>query len=158
EVQREIDDLLFEFTGGYRTRITTQMNRLLLDLYEALGYEDEPKAIQRMAELRELLQQLQVSRAQVLDPSWPRFAQVVKHCLYNAAQVAERTGRGREELFEQVYAQERYAEQAYEEKNQTLYRECFDNLGTFAGYLDRLLHDALPRLRRSPPPTPREEA
>src|SRR5262249_46343416 len=107
---------------------------------------------------RELLQQLQVSRAQVLDPSWPRFAQLVKHCLYNAAQVAERTGRGREELFEQVYAQERYAEQAYEEKNQTLYRECFDNLGTFAGYLDRLLHDALPRLRRSPPPTPREEA
>jgi hypothetical protein len=72
--------------------------------------------------------------------------------------VADRTGRVREELFEQVYAQERYAEQAYEDKNQTLYRECFENLGQFAGYLDRLLNDALPRPHRPAPQEPEDEA
>ena len=54
-------------------------------LLEALRYDDEPKAIQRMAELRELLQQLETSRGQMLDPPWPRFAQLVQHCLDLAA-------------------------------------------------------------------------
>jgi hypothetical protein len=111
-----------------------------------------------MAELRDLCQQLQIKRTEILDPPWPRFAQLVKHCLYQAGTVAQRTGRAREELFEQVYAQERYAEQAFEEKNQTLYQECFDNLSKLAGYLERLLHDTLPRFRRDPGLTPEEEA
>src|SRR5262249_29736037 len=127
---------------------TALARRLSEDLREALTYDDEPKAIQRMAELRDLLQQLQVNRTQILDPPWARFAQLVKHCLHRAAEVGDRTGRDRQELFEQVYAQERYAEQAYEEKNQTLYRECFDSLDQLAGYLDRLLTNALPRGHR----------
>jgi hypothetical protein len=154
----EVEDLLREFSGSFRTRMAAQSRCLLQDLHEALAYDDEPKAIQRMAELGDLLHQLQVQRSQILDPPWPRFAQLVKQCLHQAAAVADRTGRVREELFEQVYAQERYAEQAYEEKNQTLYHECFENLGQFAGYLDRLLNNALPHNRRPAPPEPEEEA
>jgi molecular chaperone DnaK len=157
EVEREIGGLLREWSGSYRTRVAAQSRRLLQDLNEALSYEDEPRAIQRMAELRGLLEQLQAKRGQVLDPPWPRFAQLVKQCLHQSATVADRTGRRREELFEQVYAQERYAEQAYEEKNQTLYRECCENLSRFAGYLERLLHDALPQFRR-PALSPEEDA
>jgi hypothetical protein len=148
EIRQEIERLVRDFSGSYRTRVTALARRLSEDLREALTYDDEPKAIQRMAELRDLLQQLQVNRTQILDPPWARFAQLVKHCLHRAAEVGDRTGRDRKELFEQVYAQERYAEQAYEEKNQTLYRECFDNLDQLAGYLDRLLTNALPRGRR----------
>jgi hypothetical protein len=127
------------------------------DLFEALRYDDEPKAIQRMAELRELLQQLETSRGQLLDPPWPRFAQLVEHCHGLAAEVATKTGRDAEELREHIRAQERYAEQAYEEHNQTLYRECNDNLEKYAGYLTQLLRDTLPRPPRPSLP-PEEEA
>jgi molecular chaperone DnaK len=158
QVGKEIEELLREFSGSFRTRMAAQSRRLLQDLNEALAYDDEPKAIQRMAELGDLLGQLQVQRTQILDPPWPRFAQLVKQCLRQAGAVADRTGRVREELFEQVYAQERYAERAYEDKNQTLYRECFENLGQFAGYLDRLLNDALPRHHCPAPQKPEDEA
>ena len=65
--------------------------------------------------------------------------------------------RDRDELFEHVQAQERYAEQAYEEQNQALYRECRENLEKYVGYLDQLLRDALPRPAAGPPPLPPEE-
>jgi molecular chaperone DnaK len=158
DVRRRIDALLAEFSGSYRTRVKAEVGRLLQDLHEALSYEDEPKAIQRMAELRDLLQQLETNRGQALDPPWPRFAQMVKHCLHLAADVAQRTGRAREELFEQVYTQERYAERAFEEKNQPLYRECFENLHRYAGYLDQVQRDALPRSYCGPVQAPEQEA
>jgi molecular chaperone DnaK len=158
EVQGEIEALVRDFSGSYRTRVTAQTRRLVQELHESLAYEDEPKAIQRMAELHDVLHQLQLHQGQILDPPWPRFAALVKQCLHLAATVADQTGRNRTELFEQVYTQERYAEQAYEEKNQTLYRECYDNLNKLAGYLDQLLHDALPRHRHGPAPSPCEEA
>ncbi len=110
-----------------------------------------------MAELRELLQQLETSRGQMLDPPWPRFAQLVQHCLALAAEVADKTGRDPEELREHIRAQERYAEQAYEEHNPTLYRECHDNLQKYGGYLTQLLGDTLPRPPRPSRP-PEEEA
>src|SRR5262249_35229989 len=74
-----------------------------------------------------------------------------------AAEVANRTGRDRDELFEHVYAQERYAEQANEEHNQVLYHECHDNLTKYAGYLTQLLRDSLPGGGRPARP-PEEEA
>jgi molecular chaperone DnaK len=157
-VQKKIDELLGVFSGSFRTRMKAKATQLHADLMEALRYDDEPKAIQRMAELRELLQNLEASRGQVLDPPWPRFAQLVRHCLDLAAQVADRTGRERDELFEHVHAQERYAEKAYEEHNQALYRECRENLEKYAGYLDRLLRDALPRQAAPPQRPPEEEA
>jgi molecular chaperone DnaK len=159
--QHEIDELLSQFSGAFRTRIKSKATRLVQDLHEALRYEDEPKAIQRMAELRELLQLLEASRGQVLDPPWPRFAQLVRRCLDLASEAANATGRDRDELFEHVHAQERYAEQAYEEHNQALYRECRDNLDKYAGYLEQILRDTLPRplsALQGPPRSPEEQA
>jgi hypothetical protein len=157
EVQNQIEELLPHFSGSFRTRLRARAMQLRQDLFEALRYDDEPKAIQRMAELRELLQQLETSHGQMLDPPWPRFAQLVQHCLSLATEVAEKTGRDPEELSEHIRAQERYAEQAHEDHNQTLYRECNDNLEKYAGYLTQLLGDTLPRPPRPSRP-PEEEA
>ncbi len=157
EVQKQIDELLPQFSGSFRSRLRAKAMQLRQDLFEALRYDDEPKAIQRMAELRELLEQLETSRGQMLDPPWPRFAQLVQHCLSLAAEVADKTGRDRDELCEHIHAQERYAEQAHEEHNQALYRECNDNLEKYAGYLTQLLRDTLPRPSRPSRP-PEEEA
>jgi molecular chaperone DnaK len=156
-VQQQIEDLLPQFNGSFRTRLRSRAIQIRQDLFEALRYDDEPKAIQRMAELRELLQQLETSRGQMLDPPWPRFAQLVQHCLSLVAEVADKTGRDRAELSEHIHAQERYAEQAHEEFNQTLYRECNDNLEKYVGYLTQLLRDTLPRPPRPSRP-PEEEA
>ncbi len=158
QVQKQIDELLGQMSGSVRSRVRARSQQLGKDLQEALRYDDEPKAIQRMAELRELLQQLEVSKDQMLDPPWPRFAQLVRHCLDLAAKVADATGRDREELFEHIHAQERYAEQAYEEHNQPLYRECRENLEKYSGYLEQLLRDALPRPKAQPTLPPEEEA
>jgi molecular chaperone DnaK len=158
EVLRQLEELLPQFSGSVRTRIKAGAARLREDLLEALRFDDEPKAIQRMAELRDLVQGLEAGRGQALDPPWPRFAQLVRHCLDQAAAVADKTGRDRDELFEHIHAQERYAEQAYEEHNQALYRECRENLEKYAGYLEQLLRDALPRPSVRPSRPPEEEA
>jgi molecular chaperone DnaK len=158
EVLKQLDELLPQFSGSVRTRVKARAGRLREDLLEALRYDDEPKAIQRMAELRDLVQGLEAGRGQALDPPWPSFVQLVRHCLDQAAAVADRTGRDREELFEHVHAQERYAEQAYEEHNQALYRECRENLEKYAGYLHQLLRDTLPRPAAGPARPPEEEA
>jgi molecular chaperone DnaK len=157
DVQNQIEQLLPEFSGRYRTRMRARAMQIRQDLFEALRYDDEPKAIQRMAELRELLQQLETSRGLQLDPPWPRFAQLVQQCLTLAAEVADKTGRDPAELSEHIRAQERYAEQAHEDHNQTLYRECTDNLEKYAGYLTQLLRDTLPRPSRPSLP-PEDEA
>jgi hypothetical protein len=103
----------------------------------------------RGASPKQILTNPEGDRGQPLDPPWPRFAQLARRCLDLACDAAKATGRDREELFEHVHAQERYAEQAYEEQNQKLYHECRENLEKYAGYLDQLVRDALPR-----PPAP----
>jgi molecular chaperone DnaK len=158
EVRRQLDELLDQLSGGLRTRARARVAQLQQDLLEALRYEDEPKAIQRLAELRDLVQQLEASRGQLLDPPWPRFAQLVRHCLDLAGEVARSSGRDPDELFAYVHAQERYAEQAHAEYNQALYRECTANLEKYAGYLDGLLRNNLPRPAGNPPLPPEEEA
>jgi hypothetical protein len=82
-----------------------------------------------------------------LEPPWQEFARLVRRCLDLAASLADASGRQREELFEHIYTQERYAEQAWTALNPVLYRECVENLQNYAGYLERMLHDALPMLR-----------
>ena len=118
---------------------------------------DKPAAQQHGGPLQvEYLQRPEVVRGLTLDPPWPRFAQLVRRCLDVAVTVAKSTNRDREELFGYVHAQERYAEKAYEEHNQPLYRECRDNLEKYAGYLDDLLR-GLPGsgvLAAPGPPTP----
>jgi hypothetical protein len=158
-VQRQIDERLGQLSGSYRARLRSRREQIYRDLIEALRYEDEPRAIQRMAELRELLQELESHKGQELDPPWTRFAQLVRQCLELAGQVSEATGRDGEELAEYVHAQERYAEQAYEDHNPALYRECRDNLERYAGYLNQLLRDTLPRhMGQGPSKPPAEEA
>jgi molecular chaperone DnaK len=157
KMKQQIEELLPQFRGGYRTRVQARATQLHKDLLEALHRDDEPRAVQRLAELTELLRSLETSRDLVLDPPWPRFTKLVRHCLDIAAEVAQATGRDPDELFEHIQAQERYADQAYEEHNQKLYRECQDNLHKYAGYLTQLLRHTLPR---SAPPTrpPEDEA
>jgi hypothetical protein len=98
-----------------------------------------------------------VNRRAILDPPWPRFARLVERCLNLAAEVAGKTGRNPDELCEHIRVQQRYAEQACEERDQALYHECNDNLEKYGGYLMQLLGDTLPRPPRPSRP-PEEEA
>jgi hypothetical protein len=79
-----------------------------------------------------------------LEPPWPQFARRVKECLYLAGKVGDATGRPPQELFEQVYAQERYAEEAHAARDAARYSECFANLGELARYLEQLCREHLP--------------
>src|SRR5262249_32022788 len=142
---RQLEDELSALTGSLRSRLRGRAEEIRRDLLEALSYDDEPRSIQRLAELRDLVQQAISARTQMLDPPWPRFAQLVRDCLNVAADVARQTGRDRQELVDHVHTQERYAEKAYEDHNQPLYRECRENLEKYSGYLTQLLRDSLPR-------------
>jgi molecular chaperone DnaK len=155
QVRAQIEELAGLFTGAFRSRVRARAHQLSEDLLEALRYDDEPRAIQRMAELRDLVQQLEANREQSLDPPWARFMQLVNDCRDLAVEVARTTGRALDELLEHVRAQERYAEQAWEDHNANLYRECQENLQKYSSYLRQLLADALPRA--SSPSRPAEE-
>lgn len=143
-VKSNVEEMLEGFTGGYRTRMKARLTQLLSDLYEARFYDDAPKAIQRMAELRDLEQQLEVERNQQLDPPWPRFAQLVHWCRELTGEVARITGKDRNELLEYVRTQERLAERAFQERNQPLYRESCGNLQRYANSLEDTRRAALP--------------
>jgi molecular chaperone DnaK len=158
EVQQQIDELLPLFSGAFRSKLRARAEQIRKDLLEALSYDDEPRAIQRMAEFRGLASQLDASRGQGLDPPWPRFAGLVEKCRELSREVAGRTGRDHGELVDYIDSQERYAEQAHEEQNQGLYRECHDNLVKYSGYLSQLLSDSLPRPPVRPQRPPEEEA
>jgi hypothetical protein len=92
-----------------------------------------------------------------LKPDWPEFARLVKDCLIHAGEVADNTGRNRQELFEQIYAQERYAEGAIQENNPRLYRECFTNLMRFADYLEQLHQEYLAQVHGAYHPPTRDD-
>jgi molecular chaperone DnaK len=158
EVEHDLERVLEQLAGRHRARVKARAGQLRQDLLEALSYDDEAKAIQRLAELRDLLAQAERARDLALDPPWPRFAALVRDCLDLAAEVARQTGRPSEDLFAHVHAQDRYAEQAHEEHNQALYRECWDNLEKYAGYLTRLLRDSRLPVGPEPARSPEEEA
>ena len=144
EVQAAIEELLASFSGSQRARARARLTQLVGDLNEALFYEDDPKAIQRMAELCDLRDQLETERGQLLEPPWTRFAQFVQHCRALAVETAKATGRGRDELLDYIRTQERYAERAYQDRNQALYRECWQNLDRYANSLQDLRRAAAP--------------
>lgn len=154
DLLRQIEQVLPQFSGGFRARMRARMTQLQQDLDEALRYDDEPKAIQRMAELRDLFDQLRYRRGQMLDPPWPKFEELHKDCLQLAGTVAEQTRRDRQQLAAPIEAQRKYAEQAYEEENQVLYRECWDRLERYAGQLVQLLRDNQPEPVEPPAPRP----
>ncbi len=138
QLRTAIEEALQPLSGGVRTRFKARLSQLTQDLYEALYYEDEPRAIQRLAELRDLHQQVERESDQVLDPPWPRFAQLVARCHELVEELVENTGRKREELTEPIHGHEHLAEQAYKEKNQPLYRECWNTLQKYASSLEDL--------------------
>jgi molecular chaperone DnaK len=154
EVVKQLEQVLPQFSGGYRARMRTEMARLVKDLDEALRYDDEPKAIQRVAELRDLLDQLRYRRGQMLDPPWQRFEELVKDCLQLVDAVAQETGEDRKELAGAIETQRKYAEQAYEEENQALYRECWDRVERHSGQLVQMLRDQRPEIDQPPPMRP----
>jgi molecular chaperone DnaK len=147
--------------GSARTRLMARTAQLEKDLLEALHYDDDPKAVQRLSELQDLRSRLESGEGigYSLHPPFSEFTRLVRACLDRAAEVADQLGRSpaeRQELFAYIHAQERYAEQAYEELNQTLYRECHDNLVRYGTYLEQL-RDNLPGVSRSAPVLPPEE-
>jgi molecular chaperone DnaK len=150
EVLTQIEQVLPQFSGGYRSRMRSLVGRLQRDLDEALRHDDEPKAIQRMAELRDVRDQLIYRRGQVLDPPWVKFEQLVKDCLDLAATVAEQTHASREELAEPIHAQRQRGEHAYEQENQALLRDCCACLERYAGHLAQLLRDNRPEPEKPP--------
>ena len=156
EVRKKIDELLPSFSGGYRSRIRTRVGQLHQELTEALRYDDEPKAIQRMAELRDVLDELESRQGQDLDPPWSHFQELVAEVLNMAAAVAEATKRSREELSAPVHEQERYAQQAHDERNQTLYHTCWEKLQKYLFHLGELLPSAKDDAPR-PQPRPADE-
>src|SRR5207249_1510837 len=83
----------------------------------------------RMAELRDLQEELERERGQLIEPPWSRFTQLVHHCRGLATEVAKQTGKHHAELVEYIRSQERFAERAYQDRNQALYRECWAALG-----------------------------
>jgi molecular chaperone DnaK len=157
DVMRRIDALLPEFSGGYRSRVRSRVARLRQELTEALRYEDDPRAIQRMAELRDVLDDLEARQSQELEPPWPQLQELVAECLNLAADVADATGRDRDELAAHVHEQERYAQQAHDERNPTLYQECWHNLQRYVIHLGSLLPVAQ-AAGPLPVPPPEEEA
>jgi hypothetical protein len=144
EVAAQIEHVLPQLSGGYRSRMRSLVSRLHRDLDEALRHDDEPKAIQRMAELRNVRDQLIYRRGQVLDPPWVKFEQLVKDCLDLAAAVAEQMQGNRKELSEPIHVQQQRGEQAYEQENQVLVRDCCMRLERYAGQLVQLLREHHP--------------
>jgi molecular chaperone DnaK len=139
EAQKKIDELLPNFSGGYRARVRSRVTRLRQELAEALRFDDDPRAIQRMAELRDVLDELETRQGQELDPAWPHFQELVAEGLTLAAVVAEATGTDREELSAPIHEQERYAQQAHDERSQSLYRSSWENLQRYVFHLSELL-------------------
>ncbi|HKI37912.1 MAG TPA: Hsp70 family protein [Gemmataceae bacterium] len=158
EAHKKIDELLPNFSGGYRSRVRTRVAQLRQELTEALRYDDEPKAIQRMAELRDVLDELEARQGQELDPPWPHFQELVTEALNLAAVVAEATGREREALSAHVHEQERFARQAQDERNQALYRTSWENLQKYLFHLGGLLPNAPAEGPRAKPRPADEEA
>jgi hypothetical protein len=148
-VTQRITALLPEFTGQFGTTLEENLRNRTQALEHALANQEEDKAALLFAELDQQREQMELAKLQVLYPPRQRLTQLVKRCLYEAANVADRTGRDREQLFAPIYAQEQSAEQAYAEKNAAAYRECFDHLRALAADLMRLQDDLSPLARQA---------
>jgi hypothetical protein len=148
QVTQRITALLPEFSGQFGAALQEKLRMRTQALQEALAHNEEQRAAVLLAELDQQREQMELARLQVQYPPRQRLTQLVKRCLYEAANVADRTGRDREQLFAPIYGQEQTAEQAHAEKNASVYRECFDQLRALAADLLRLQNDLSPMARR----------
>jgi hypothetical protein len=149
-----IEELLAEFTGQYGSQLRESLQQQRTALVEALAADQVERAAAALAALQEQRQQMELAKLQVRYPPPQRLTQLVKRCLFEAANVADRTGRDRDQLFAQIYAREQAAEQAVAENNAGLYRECFEQLQALADDLQRVQEDLLPMSRRDLNPRP----
>lgn len=144
-LEEEIVEELQYYSGSYRTRMRARMEQIIKSLHEAMFYEDEPQAIQRMSELRALRQQLEEDKErQVLDPPWPKFTQLIHDALDLAEEVAQQSERNLQPLVEPIHAHRYHAEKAAKEKDQRLYSECWHSLSRYYSSLEDLLQASLP--------------
>jgi hypothetical protein len=149
-LRRRIEKLLPEFTGKFGAALQETYQRERGELDEALESNQDERAAAILARLQEQCDQMELATLQIRYPPLQRLTQLVKRCLFEAANLADRTGRNREQLFAQIYAQEQAAEEAHAEKNVLVYRECFDNLLALAADLERLGEEMLPLSQRDP--------
>jgi hypothetical protein len=142
------EEVFLDTEAGFAVDLTLAPgadNHFRLTVYDSFGREAAGATLTvRHGDPGEGQQAASPVAAGALEPPWPQFARRVKECLYLAGKVGDATGRSPQELFEQVYAQERYAEEAHTAQDAGRYRECFDNLGELARYLERLCRDRLP--------------
>jgi hypothetical protein len=143
EVIRRIEALLSDFHGNYGQELQKDFaaRRAALDA-------NDGQAGRHFEELCAQRDEMEVARLLVRFPPLQRLTQLVKRCLFDAADLADRTGRDREQLFQQVYAQEQAAEQAHAEHDVRRFREAFDNLLALAADLERLQTERAPASRR----------
>jgi hypothetical protein len=147
-VTQRIGTLLPEFTGQFGGALQEKLRSRVQALQQALERRDDEQAALLLSELEQQREQMELAKLQVQYPLRQRLTQLVKRCLYEAANVADRTGRDREQLFAPIYAQEQTAEQAHAEKNAAVWRCCFDQLRALAADLMRLQDDLSPLARR----------
>ena len=94
EVRTQIDELLAQFSGSIRDAYAGRASQSARTCGSAAlrrraqGDPAHGRAARTAAATGG-------RKGQMLDPPWPRFAQLVRHCLDLAAEVAEATGRDR---------------------------------------------------------------
>jgi hypothetical protein len=137
-VARGLDAALASFSGQYAARLREHAAALRTGLDAALANHRDAAAAEALDGLDILRQQLELAPLQIAFPPPQRLTQLVKRCLFEAAELADRTGRDREHLFGQIYAQEQAAEEAHAERHVAAYRESFANLRALADDLERL--------------------
>ncbi|HYV38352.1 MAG TPA: hypothetical protein VE988_21900 [Gemmataceae bacterium] len=139
-----IRQLLPDFTGKHGANLAETFQQEQQALQQALDGNHDEQAGAIMTTLREMRDQMELAKLQVGYPPLQRLTRSVKRCLFEAGNLADRTGCDREQLFARVYTLEQAAEQAHAEKNALLYRESFDQLAALAAELGRMQQESLP--------------
>jgi hypothetical protein len=137
-LQDQLTEMLSNQTGNFRNRLEAQSGQLREQFDEAVAHQNHTTARELFRSLENVLAELRKSQQEELKPPLKEFSQLVRNCLITAGEVSAQSGRNPEELFEQVYAQERYGEQAHQEKDVQTYQECFQNLLQYHRYLEKL--------------------
>jgi hypothetical protein len=140
--------LLTRFTGQYGQELQDGFTARRSALQAAADAGNVDKAAALFAELQALREQMLLAPALIRYPPFQRLTQMVKRCLFEAADLADRTGRDREQLFAPIYVQEQVAEKAHAEKDVRRYREALDNLNALAADLERAQADVTPPSQR----------
>lgn len=122
--------------------------RLNMDIEEAFQNEDAPKLIERAGELEALT--LTMGREVVMEPPWERFERLVQECngIVDAAGktlVGFDVAEGRK----YISTERRYAQEAYDAKDQQRYGERFTSLAGYRDYIRQRIEERIRPQRES---------